>query len=94
MKLYRPSPSTGAVHVSSDALGDMSATVLPGGAVTISPPNSVLTRNQVRALATASDACLCLRADQNQSMPPGVELVEAMPPEDEIALSDDGVEAV
>jgi hypothetical protein len=29
-----------------------------------------------------------------QPMLPNVELVEEMPPEDEIALSDDGVEAV
>jgi len=92
MQLYRPSAATGAVHVSSDALGDLRATVLPGGAVTISPPNSVLTRNQVRALATASDASLCLRA--NQSMPFGVELVEGMPPEDEIVLSEHNAEAV
>jgi len=60
--------------------------------VVISPPNSVLTRAQVIALAHASDASLAVR--RGHAPPAGVELVEGMPPEDEIALSDYDAEAV
>lgn len=80
LTLYRPAQS-GAFHISTDDLGDLSASVLAGGAVVFSPATCVLSARQCSTLALAARAAEAFR--HGGALPPSVTVVDGLPPEDD-----------